>query len=361
MSFDRLACALAAVAAVAASGLAGCARDPAQVSWDDAFDAALREPPRQRSAAMHALAQSAPRVTDRGEADFESAMALVEAARASGEPPLEAARAWADLTQRGARRVDRARAHYQLGRIAEETGHLADAEAIDKACVLHFPDLMPGERSLAHLVRRARERGDAAMDALLDWLVAEPVVLDGPLADNVRYLEADEAERRFRRDRDPRLGLEAQRLYRAMADAYPESPLWNDALWNLSILYHEAGRFDDEIAAIRRIQRSRVAVSLFGQNEHEYYWKGQLRIARVQWLDLHRPRDAAQSYLDYRTMYPFTIRHDDMLFYAGCALRAAGASPEALWDELRKEFPDSKFVRRLPTPNERQCLPPEGS
>lgn len=356
--------------ALAAAALAACARDPLQVAWDDAFEAALREPPAARAERMAELGRTAPRLTDRGEAERESAMALEDWAEAEQREPLEAARRWAELGERGARRLDRARAHYQLGRIAERTGRLAAAEAIDKALVETYPELMPGERALAHLARRARASGDAAMDALLAWLRARPAILDGPLGDNALYLAAEEAERRWRRDRgEPATAPEArgaepwaataEALYRELADRYPSSSLWNDALWNLSLMDHDRGRFEDELALIRRIQRSRAPVSLFGQNEHEYYWKGQLRVARVEWLDLHRPIDAAASYLEYRRMFPMTNRHDDVLFFAGCALRDAGRSPDALWGELAKGFPESRYLRRLPSPDARACTPPE--
>jgi len=348
-----LPCALAAGA---------CARDPAQVAWDDDFYAALRAPPEARVALMDALAARAPRVIDAGTARVEAAHAADDAAREAGRPPLEAARRWLALSRDAPRRADRARGHYELSRLAEARGLLDVADGIDRQIVRLYADLMPGERSLAHLVRRARARGDAAMDELLGWLRDDPAVIDGPLYDNALYLAGEEAERRARRDHDPALGLLAESLYRRMQDEYPTSALWNDAVWSRSLLLHERGRFEEEIAAIRAIQRTRAAVSLFGQNEHEHYWKGQLRIARVLWLDLGRPADAAQSYLDYLAMFPLTTRRDDLLFFAGCALVAAGlARPDdnPHWRRLAQDFPDSKYLRRLPAPTPAQCTPPE--
>jgi len=338
-------------------GLGACARDPAQVRWDEAFEQAERLDAPARATRMAALAETAPRHPDEGAARFEEGIALEDV------DVVLAARHWREVSRSAPRRADRARAHYQLGRLAEAHAQWAAAEAIDHALVRYYPELMPGERGLAHIVRRARAvpgpLTDRAMDEVLAWLHRWPAVDDSALGDNALYLAAEEAERRYHRDGHPEQEATAERLYLEVAARYPSSALWNDALWNLSYLYHERAAYRDEIAAIERIYRARTAVSLFGQNEHEYFWKGQLRIARVQLVDQHLPRLAAASFLKYRVMFPKTIKHDDMLFFAGCALRLAGDSPDALWDELRRDFPESRYMRRLPNPTDAQCVPPE--
>ncbi|HRE88560.1 MAG TPA: hypothetical protein PK095_05405, partial [Myxococcota bacterium] len=68
-------------------------------------------------------------------------------------------------------KADRARAHYELARLAEDRGQLGAATSIYRALVTHYPNLMPGERALAHLMRLARDQGaqsdqsDGAVDA----------------------------------------------------------------------------------------------------------------------------------------------------------------------------------------------------
>jgi len=350
-----------AVPLLAVLVVAACARDPAQVAWDDALYAALRDPPEARVATLDELARRAPRVIDAGTARVEAARALEAAAEVAGRPPYEAARRWLDLSQTAERRADRARGHYQLGRLAEARGRLAAADAIDRAIVLVYPDLIPGERSLAHLVRRARARGDRAMDALLLWLRGEPAVLAGALFDNALYLAGDEALLRYRRDRDPAMRALADRIFERIEREHPTSTLWNDAVWERSHLLHEAGRFEDEILLLRKILRTRAAVSLFGQNEHAHYWMGQLRIARVQWRDLGRPADAIVSYLDYITMFPLTSKKDDVLFFVGCAAIDAGlatADDNPHWRRLAAAHLESKYLRRLPHPTSAQCTPP---
>ncbi|MCC6620051.1 MAG: hypothetical protein IT385_02280 [Deltaproteobacteria bacterium] len=351
-----------AAALLVASALAGCARDPVQVAWDDALYAALRDPPEARVATLDELARVAPRVIDRGTARVEAARALEEVASRRGEPPLEAARRWLALSRTAERRADRARGHYQLGRLAEARGLVATADAIDRTIVITYPDLMPGERSLAHLVRRARARGDAAMDALLAWLRVHPAISAGALFDNALFLAAEEALLRYRRDGDPRMRDVAELLLRRVEREHPTSALWNDAVWARSYLLHESRRFEEEIVVLRTILRTRASVSLFGQNEHEHYWKGQLRIARVQWKDLGLPADAVGSYLDYLDMFPLTSKRDDLLFFAGCAAIDAGlatADDNPHWQRLAEDHPESKFVRRLPRPSAAQCSPPE--
>ena len=343
--------------------LVACGRDPAQVRWDEDFASALaleRTDPEAAATRLRTLADRAPRAVDEGAARFE----LVDLMRAAGRD-LEAARALVELAIHSRRQDDRARAYYDLARLAEDRGRLAAAERLYQNLVRTYPNLMPGERSLAHLLRIARGRGVDAVDRHLAWTrsLAETLAHTG-LADDLVYQAADEARRRAEALDTPASWARAEALYRRIADG-PKTPLWNDAWWELSWLFHRQHRFAEEIAALETILRSREVLSLFGQDEHPYFWQGQLRIARVRMLDLADPRRAVDDWLRYAALFPRTIKKDDVRFYALCAALQAGETQRAADLEalLVREHPDSRFLRDLPAahtdPHGAACTPPE--
>lgn len=351
-------CLLAALACLAA-----CGRDPAQVRWDDDFAAALARAPTDpdgAAAALRTLAETAPRAVDEGAARFE----LIDLMRAAGRD-LDAARALVELATHGRRQDDRARAYYELARLAEDEGRVAAAERLYRDLVRTYPNLMPGERSLAHLLRLARARGVDAVDRHLAWTRSlADTLAHTSLADDLLYQAADEARRRAAVLDTPASWARAEALYRRLAHG-PKTPLWNDAWWELSWIFHRQRRFAEEIAALETILRSREVLSLFGQDEHPYFWQGQLRIARVRMIDLADPRRAIADWLRYAELFPRTIKKDDVRFYALCAALQAHERRRA--DELEallsREHPDSRFLRDLPAahadPHGPACTPPE--
>jgi tetratricopeptide (TPR) repeat protein len=346
--------------AIACEGVGGCARDPAQVAWDQAYESALREGSED---ALLSLARRAQRSVDAGEAELEAArlMALRD--------PLAAARLYQDISARALRKPVRARAHYQLARMAEDRGQMLSAVAIYRGLVTHYPNLMPGERSLAHLLRIAREEGDLAVDEHLAWTrsLAETLA-HTELADNLLMQAADEAKRRAERDARDNLThplwQTARSLFERVAREHPGAGLWNDALWELSLLHHQAGDYRNEIALLEQILRERSEVSLFGQNEHPYFYLGLRRVARLYHVELDDPVSAAKTWLLYAERYEKSILRDDVRFFALCAELRAGRTEEAraLETLFRAEHPDSKYLRRLPLlsdPRGPHCLPPE--
>ena len=350
-------------AAALAFVMCACGRDPAQVRWDDAFGVAMtqsRTDPRGAEAAFTRLAAEAPRAVDEGAARRE----VVRLMLADGRK-LEAAELLERIAAEAPREDDRARAHYELARLAEDEGDRESAVRLYRSLVLHYPDLMPGERSLAHLLRIARAAGPAAVDEHLAWTrsISERLAHTG-LADDLVFQAADEARVRAESGGDPGDWARAEELFQRLA-AGPHTPLWNDAVWELSWLYHRQRRFREEVAAILAILRTREQLSLFGQDEHPYYYLGQLRLARLQLVELGEPRAAIGSYLRYAELFPRTIKKDDVRFFALCAALQAGdqTRADALAALLEREHPDSKYLRRVgpafADARGPHCLPPE--
>ncbi len=352
-----------AVALALALTITACGRDPAQVRWDAAFGSAVRlgeDDPRAAEAALAKLATTAPRAVDEGFARF----ALVDLVLDDNRT-LEGAQLLLDIAEHARRQDDRARAYYLLARAAEQHGRLASAKTMYRALVRTYPNLMPGERSLAHLLRIARAEGPAAVDVHLAWThgIAETLAHTG-LADDLLFQAADESQRRAERTQRPADWARTEALFLRLGNG-PQTPLWNDAWWELSWIYHRQGRYREAIAAIERIQRTREEISLFGQNEHPYYYLGQLRIARMYLVELASPREAMHAYLRYAELFPKTIKKDDVRFFALCAALQAGDRDVAddLVALLRREHADSRFIRRiapaLADPRGPHCLPPE--
>jgi len=350
--------------AVLTMALVACGRDAAQVRWDDDFEAAIdaaRDHPDGAATALLALAERAPRPVDAGAARLEAVRALI-----AGEDPLAAAKLLLAIADASPRLADRARAYYELARIAEARGNLATAERLYRVLVRTYPDLMPGERALAHLLRMARAAGREAVDAHLAWTHAlAPILAHTALADDLLFQACDEARRRAEESDRAEDWATAEKLYRRLVDEMPFSGQWNDALWDLSWIYHRQARYREEIEAIEAIARTRAEISLFGQDEHPYYWQGQLRIARLYLIELKAPRQAIEAYLRYAELFPFTIKKDDVRFFAMCAALQAGdrRQAEELRRLLQREHPDSKYLRRVEPafadPHGEHCVPAE--
>jgi tetratricopeptide (TPR) repeat protein len=351
------------LALLALSTLAqACARDAAQVAWDRDF---RRE---DDPAALLALATRAPRAQDAGTARLEAGRRLIALQR-----DAEALRVFAAMAQDAPRRADRARGHYEVARLAEDHHRLDVARPIYQRLVRTYPDLMPGERALAHLLRIARTEGPAAVDAHLAWTASLRTRLAAtPLSDDLIFQAADEARLRAERDPTPARWRLAEKLYDRLARGRTTDALWNDAVWALSHIYHAQGRYREEVLALRRILATRLEVSLFGQNEHPYFHLGLRRIARVELVDLDDPRAAANTFLEYANLYPGSILRDDMRYFAICAkLRANARENDTRFDDeiadliaaLKTDTPDSKYLRRLPLaqsdPFGPHCVPPE--
>jgi hypothetical protein len=377
--------------AVALAG--GCARSPLQLAWERDVEAARRD---RDVARLDALAAQAPRAVDEAFASFEAAEI---ASQDQGE--VDGAHRLLKLAHDGPRRLDRARARLKLASLAEARGRLDLAERLWRALLLTYPDLMPGERALALLLRHARAADASAglcqktqsrdeqhypdmqphqstqippqdtpctgaVDRHLDFTRrAFGLLHDTPIADDVLFQAATEAmQRGLARSDGHLLGL-AERLYRRVLTEYPRGGHWDDAMWQLSWIHHARGAWRDEIAAIEAIQRRREEVSFFGQNEHPYFYLGQRRVARLLMVELDDPARARAAWHTYADVWTRSIHRDDAWFFAACCASRLGdlASARADLARIATERPESRHLRHadlaLTDPRGPRCTPPE--
>lgn len=376
---------------VAALLLGGCARSARQIVWDRDF-AAAREARDLRQ--LDALAEQAPRAVDEAAASFEAA----ELAFLAGSADDGAARL-RDLAHHGPRRMDRARARLRLADLAEARGRLDLAEQFHRALVVVYPDLMPGERALVHLLRLARasdaSRGQVcenthknithdgktnqdppdsnhmtscgpAVDRHLAFTRAVwPELRATPLGDNLLFQAASEVERRARATGDASLAALAERLYLSLTRDFPHGGLWDDAMWQRSWLHHARGAWRDEIAAIAAIQRRRELVSFFGQDEHPYFYLGQRRIARLWMVELDDPAAARAAWHVYADTWTRSVHRDDAWFFAACCAARLGdlAAARADLARIAEDRPESRHLAHaelaIHDPRGPRCTPPE--
>lgn len=341
----------------------GCARSGIQVRWDEAF-AEARDAVAAGAAprtVLEPLVRRAPRPVDEGHARFAIVEGLVDAG-----DELGAVRALTEIGRDASRRDDRGRALYHLARLAEARGQRDAARQIYRRLMLVYPDRMPGERANAHLERMSRADGPAAVESHLRFTKrAYGRLATTQIGDNLAFFPAAIAHERFVTTGSPRWARLARELYGRVIRDHRNGGMWNDALWELSRLHHATGDFDDEIAAIRAIQRTREKLSLFGHDEHTYFWRGQLRIARVQLLQKGQPRAAAASYQAFIDRYVESIWLDDAYFWQGCAYLRAGDTEraDASFDGIAKAYSESKYLRRVDRakaePMGAICVPPD--
>jgi tetratricopeptide (TPR) repeat protein len=343
--------------------LMACAQDPAMGRWnarrgkvEQSYNEARLE---AALAGFERLARTALKPVDRQHMELRQARTLSKLGR-----DLEAVRIYAHLARAAIRRMDRARARYELARYAEDQGHPAQAVALYRKLVLTYPELMPGLRALQHLERLALEAGRPEVEAHLAWTQGVLAELERtPLGDNLYYFAARQAYERFRAEGDPGFAAAAEHLYLEIGERFPKDGHWDDALWELSWLYHHLGRFPDEIGTLERIVSTRQRSSFMGNYEHVYYWVGQLRTARAYLVDLDRPADAASTYAWFLAEYPISRFRDDALFWQGCAYLRLGdrIAAESAFARIPENYAESKYLARLDrareNPRDPVCTP----
>jgi len=195
------------------------------------------------------------------------------------------------------------------------------------------------------LARRAFERYVAHLDAsggALTWLRgALPRLASTELDETARYALAGHLA-------TSGAIQEARDAYLACAERhpYPRGSLFDDALWQASLLDEKLGRPEQAIVHLRRMLAVRESSSFLGSYERPRFSPAQFRIA-VLYRDALRDHAAArrefhQLYASHRT----SILRDDALWEEAKLARADGDASGAcsLVATLIEDFPDSRYA-----------------
>ncbi|MFT5435141.1 MAG: hypothetical protein ACI9OJ_005858, partial [Myxococcota bacterium] len=126
------------------------------------------------------------------------------------------------------------------------------------------------------------------------------------------------------------------------------SGFWDDAMWELSLVYHRQKRFKDEIRLLGDFIYTREETWL-GSYELKNYKFAHLRIAKIYYVDYQDFRKAAEIFAEFPGQWPYSIFQDDALWWEAHAWRKAGehALAETKFAELMRRWPDSKYTRRV--------------
>lgn len=327
------------------TALAGCAADPAMNAWTDRW---LR--------AEHLIAdgqQSKARIElqvliNTALSEHDRVLARLRLAETwSRERMFPMAIAILQAEAKGSERLDleqRAKIHYLHARAVIDSGDDAAGEAILQRLMNRWPDSTYGGRAFIYLRGIYRGRG---LKPYLSWLMAmyQRHKKSG-LADNLLYrgghlyyelgtVEGDAmAEDLFQRILT-RWGFES-------------SGLWDDALWELSFIYHRRGRFDEELDLLERLLSNRSTTWL-GSEQIENYRFAHIRIGRIHYFKRRDYARAAQQFAEFQRVWPTSILVDDMIWWEAHARLKAGQDDRALalFNALKTRFPDSKWTRRV--------------
>ena len=325
-----------------------CAADPKVTRWADQWLAAERAGLQGKRSAMgdfDRLIVEAPTRSDADAARFGKARALRAQARRA-----EAFELFDHIGDRAMRRMDRARARVEMARMALSARRFDAATALFRQVVETYP-FQPAAMRSVQLLRHLAELqgGEAERDALAWLLKVYPVLDKSPVGDDLVYQGIEILYRWWQRAESEALGRHVEGLVAHLERAHYVSGHWDDALWILSRLLHRQGRYDEEIRVIGRLLDTREEPFFVGHYDTTYHWVGQLRIARIQMIDLNDPSLAAETYDWFVTTFPYSRWRDDARFWQGCALLRAGdaRAAEEAFEAIAEIYPDSKYLARL--------------
>jgi tetratricopeptide (TPR) repeat protein len=325
--------------------LGACARDPAMKAWTDRWLIAERhlirdEHPMARGHFV-ILEQTALNPHDAADARLR----LAEVARRSGdhatyESMLETeARNSGDLDAE-----QRARIRWYWSRAVADGGDEPKAEAMMERLMDTQPNSAFAARAFVYLLGVGRQRDPAAFAA---WCEAKYAQHHGTeLADNLLY----EAGRIGWESDTPKGDALAERLLTKIVDKWvlETSGLWDDAVWDLSNLFHKQKRYKDEVRMLRLLLSSR-SVTWLGSQQIKNYRFAYMRIGQLLYQVDGLYIQAADHFAQYEVIWPDSVLVDDNLWWQGHALKRAGKTVQAerIFQRIDREFGDFKFARYL--------------
>lgn len=289
----------------------------------------------EAAAAYEQAAARAARPRDRDEAVF-----LAAATFQRGHDLARAEQLYGRLLREAPAGERTPRAALELAWIAIERGD-ADGWAKLEAAVRAHPGAGPSRRALEALLTHLDEAAGAA--ASLAWIDgARPALDASELGETLAYQRAKRLESLGR-------VAEARDAYAGCAEQhpYPFGALFDDALWNASLLDEKLGRPRDAVADLERMLRVREPSTLNGSYERPRFGAARLRMAHL-WRDALGDREAARREL--RTLWtdhPTSPLRDDALWEEVLLLRETGRATLACdrLDELARSMPDSRYLR----------------
>jgi outer membrane protein assembly factor BamD (BamD/ComL family) len=234
---------------------------------------------------------------------------------------------------------------YLRARVDLDRGKKEHGERLLDRLVQHYPKTTFGHRSFLLLRGRLRSRD---RQAYVDWCRERyPRLRDTPLADNLLY----EAARVYFEQETAEGNRKAAPLYAKIRTRwhFHTSPLWDDATWDLSLVRHRQGRYEEEIHLLRELLDTREPTWLWGSYDIGNYKHAAFRIAMVHYRQFHNYERAARLFHRFPEHFRKSRFRDDALWWEGQSWLRAGKETEAIraFETLVNEHPNSRYTQRV--------------
>jgi TolA-binding protein len=163
----------------------------------------------------------------------------------------------------------------------------------------------------------------------------------GPLGALATYLAAE----LYERAKNPE---QAIRLFRLLADRYPQSGLTDDALWRAAALLRAGRRPQEAQKLYRRLTATRRESWSLGSYNSVYLDRAALMLARIHLEDLRDPRRALEATREFLDDYPHSLLRSQARYLLVEALVQLGRREEAAKEValLERLHPRSRYARK---------------
>ncbi len=293
---------------------------------------------RYDEAAQHWLdaARSAKTNRDRHEAMYRAAASYERAGRHD-----EADAIYKQIAG-GSPHADRAaRSAYELAVDEIRRGNADKGYAMLQAFIVKYPGSGVAKPALYRLLAWKDESGGPP--AVLAYLRQEliPRLDKGELAEQVQFNVA-----RTLQQAGSLADAKRQYLYVAARFPYPVGALWDDALWEVSMIDEQQGDYRGAIAVLQRMLAEQEPSSMTGTYQRPRYAPARFRIAVLYRDRLHDDAAARRAFHDVWTHHPTSLLRDDALWNEALLARKAGDESAVchVLGELADGMPDSRYV-----------------
>lgn len=331
--------ALALVVALLA-GTAACVAPPPTARYRDAYDAAARLEreghPAKAAAAYGVAADRASRPRYRWQAAYRQARELEKAGRRAEALALYLAIADEDPAGEMAPRCV-----YYAARMAHEDGESELALERLRRVVETYPDSGLAPQAVRRAVQWLERLGESER-ALALLVELEERLRGTDVGDNLLYHQALLHERAGRWE-------PALELFERMAELYPypNSSLFDDAMWRAGNLALERGQPERALGYLRSLTSRREDSLGTGSYYTEWTDDAQLLIGRILLEQLGDRRGAAHAFEELAT-FPDSVLADDGLYWAARVYGMEGDRDRACraLERMLEQFPYSNLQRR---------------
>lgn len=234
-----------------------------------------------------------------------------------------------------------ARGLVRAAQMREDAGDPTRASDTAWRAIDTYPDAVPSRDAVKVLHRVARVEGDAGLRRFRAGLLERRGKLGKTeIGDLLAFTAAEVAAELGERDA-------ARREYQAMASAYTQSGLFDDALVRAAGLAREAGDASGALELLEALVATKRTAYIVGSYDLQHLHEAALEIGRIH-LERRDHRAAIRAFERLRDELGENRLRDDAQWHIVQAHEAAGDRPAACkaLERLVGQFPGSRWLRR---------------